>query len=372
MGEKLTFFISPFDDKDMRAIFAAILTQAGWQEVKTFEETDKFPKDINNPRALTLVYGLMGFTELYGINAKIKNFIGTVKRCIINKCNLSINMTGRGPISISSSDEKLMKSHFPAFDFLHNVTEIKPGDIKIAKPCGKNFNSGRGIYIITSTAELNNVKRVYPKHKMTHWDSKEEGAFTDVLLCEYINYPLTYNGLKMHLRMYLLVCLEPNLSFSVFKNGKILTAKLPYSLYEYNNMSIHDTHEKSTKEFYSFREDYRNFDGDLTSEKIDEIWNQINEVCRVVFNVLAAAFIKNPEQKIYNKKENKTAFEVFGIDFMVDKYNVVKLIEVNDRTGYDYSGSREYYPKYLAFIKEYYLWLYENAIKPLEGKAAEL
>jgi hypothetical protein len=75
------------------------------------------------------------------------------------------------------------------------------------------------------------------------------------------------------------------------------------------------------------------------------------------------AEILRPHAKPY--EESKLAYEVLGCDFLVraDDLKVV-LLEINERIGFAEIPEADR-TIYAAFTRQYFTWVFENAIHPL-------
>lgn len=359
-SRKLYFLLSTADDIDFRKAAADQLIKSGWSPVAN---PAKFSRDVADVNSIDLAYGIKGTKLLYQTHAKIKNFIGKVKRCIADKYILAMNIA-----KISPRDNYIIDHFSPTVDLQEfKAADLSPGQIKIVKPSGTSFHSGKGIIIVTNQEDLAAAKKEYPPGRINNIKTADNNMeVINATISDYISKPMTFDGLKMHLRMYMLVTTHPKPKYSLFHEGKVLTAASPYKAADWSNTNIHDTHERSTKEFYTFQKDYERFKPSITSKEKEDIFGQMNSICGVLYLILASAMKDDPENVVYDKDECRYAFEVFGVDFMIDESGRVYLIEVNDKVGYDYTGAEGGREKFRAFLKEYFKWLYDEAIAPLE------
>ena len=163
--------------------------------------------------------------------------------------------------------------------------------------------------------------------------------------------------------MYFLVRVE-NLEYGIsykselWSQGKIITARIPYTLNEFLIKDIHDTHVKSTPRNLWFPKHFPQKDA------IESVWSQMNKISICVGEIL------KPKAKSFG--ESKCAYEVFELDFLVtDDFNVF-LLEANDRVGFDPMGSSAegfdgkkgpWDEEFTAFSRDYFQWVYNNVIK---------
>lgn len=273
----------------------------------------------------------------YFIRSYLKNILSNEKKIITNKESLSNILKQHYPT--------LAAKYLPETFNLYSVYNISPGQIYIARPVGDSACAGKDIFIITNTQELNEVKR---RHR----------RYSSSILSQYITNPLLWEGRKFHLRMYLLIRAGPDLTYetSLWKRGKILTAAEPYKNEDFGNKRIHDTHVSTTPRNLYFPEDLP-----LVA---DTLFQQMNEITFAVTEIMRDHSRPYPE--------SKNAYEVFGLDFLVTDRLEVKLLEINDRVGYDPCNVGALWdpavgpwtPDFTQFSKEYFTWIYFHAIRP--------
>ena len=214
--------------------------------------------------------------------------------------------------------------------------------IYIVKPVGHGACAGVGVTVVTNDRELEEARRELSKR------------FRNIIVSEYIQNPLLYEGRKFHIRMYILI--NSDSSWSFWKRGKAMTAKISYKRGDWTNKAIHDSHGETTPKDIYFPEDI------LPKEKYDHIYQQIELILG------AAANIVKPHVKCY--EESKNCCEVFGIDFMITDDYTVKLIEINAEAGY--GSKNEDKTKYKAYCSEYFDWFYkESLLSKLFNKSSE-
>jgi hypothetical protein len=93
---------------------------------------------------------------------------------------------------------------------------------------------------------------------------------------------------------------------------------------------------------------------DLTPEQTDDILEQMRTI------MSCAAKIIQPHARKYD--ESETAFEVFGVDFMIARDVltntwIVKLLEINAEAGYGYKND---IVKYTEYCSQYFQWILTN------------
>jgi len=319
-----------------------ILRENGWEEIPV----NNLYKHPNPFVDLLWIDAETVVKDVWKIKCTMKNLYDNDKIVITNKCKLYENLANFFP--------EITKKHVPETFKLKNLNHIQDGKVYIVRPCGRNFYSGEGIYIITNNDELQKVKQIYSSEfiaKRKEFVQKKNQEF-DVIVSEYITNTSLLNGYKFHLRMYLLINTFPKYSHKLWKIGKIITAREKYASENYANKLIHDTHMKSTPKNIFFPE---NLDGFSEKDK-KYMFQQMEEITTAIAEIY----------KRYAKPypESKAAFEVFGLDFMIDDKLTVKIIELNDRVGYaPAQGNAD--KEFKLFSKRYYKWAYKYAIKPI-------
>ena len=278
--------------------------------------------------------------NMYKMKAYLKSILDDKKKIITDKDLLYKNMP-----------EDVRSKHM-AHTF--NISELKQGEVYIIKPVGRDAQSGKDITVIkyTTNQSLSQIKNIIDSLLKFH---------PKVIINRYINNVLLFKNKKFHFRMYLLVRQQTQtlpFHYSLFNKGKILTAKLPYKDEDYSNKFIHDTHTKSTDDDYIFPTDCESL---FNCEKLFEQMHFISSNCA---NLIRDA-------KSY--PESKYAFEVFGLDFLVDVNNNVYLLELNDKIGYNsvfnvgihnYQNKR-FTKKYSEFSYDFFNWVYKQGIKDI-------
>lgn len=291
-------------------------------------------------------YHLKFEKSIYNKTCFLKNIIGPKKEKITDKQNLYQNFQRKfhliankhfartWGISVDRS-EPVMNTALPL----------------IIKPVSVHAGAGKDIIIVSSDEELMNAKQKLFK------------KYSKLIACEYLQSPILFMKRKFHLRIYLLVNLQP-IRWSVFHTGKILTAALPYRFSDFGNKLIHDTHGKSTDKDYWICKDFNKSDlrNEVTYEIHQQIWTQMTTICNN-----ASELIQDAEPYA----ESKHAYEVFGVDFMIDNDYTVKLLEINERIGIKPSGvdnfdviNGPWTKEYTDFSKLFFEWIYKEAIGP--------
>jgi len=211
-------------------------------------------------------------------------------------------------------------------------TEKNSKRIFIVKPVGHGACAGVGVTVVTNDKELLDARKKLCKR------------FKHIIISEYIQNPLLYEGRKFHLRMYILI--NSDATWSFWERGKAMTAKLPYKKGDWTNKGIHDSHGETTPKDIYFPEDI------LPKDKYEHVYQQM----RIILSAVAKIIM--PHVKCY--EESKYCCEVFGIDFMLTDDYMVKLIEINAEAGY--GAKNEDKTKYKQYCSEYFDWFYKESL----------
>jgi hypothetical protein len=221
-------------------------------------------------------------------------------------------------------------------DTTNTATAMRGKGVYIVKPAGHGACAGVGVTVVTNDRELEEARSTLSRR------------FKNIIISEYIQNPLLYEGRKFHLRMYILINSEP-FSWAFWDRGKAMTAKLPYIKGDWTNKEIHDSHGETTPKDIYFPEDI------LPKDKYRYVYQQMKLILGAV-----AELIK-PNTRCY--EESRYCCETFGIDFMITDDYTVKLIEINAEAGYGSKNKDK--TKYKAYCSAYFDWFYKNSLIPL-------
>lgn len=240
----------------------------------------------------------------------VRNILNDEKERIANKHRLYDEMLRAG-------GEKYMCVTYP-------ISEVRHIDkVMIVRPVGGLACSGRDIFVVKSDEELGKAREYLRRNK----------RYTSVIASEYIMNPMLFGGKKMHIRMYCLIrSAAENVPYGVFlfDIGKVLTASKEYVQDDWSNKLIHDTHADTTECNLWYPYNLKPMVG---------VHSQMQEVCFQLGKIM--------EGHTHPYPESKSAYEVFGCDFMITTDHQVKLIEVNSKVEFTtvcepYEVGREY------------------------------
>jgi len=266
----------------------------------------KYSNNNENPDLLFLFHNkyLRFDSKYYNVKTKLHNRLVKTNGCdiITDKYNLYFNMLKYAP---KICKKHMMKSYNIDKNFKVN------NKIYILKPVGNSFFSGRGIKMITSQSDYDDI---FPT--LTH---------NKYIISEYLVNPLLLHKKKFHLRVHFLVTnINNEIGWSVLNTFKVITSKINYKMSDYKNNEIHDSHFKyNNKDIFLNKNTYKML-------KIN--FNEYNYITKQIFIILKSAFniVKNYAKSYENAKN---AFEIFGCDFLIDDNLIVYLLEINDRIG---------------------------------------
>lgn len=312
--------------------------------------------------------GIKFDSRVYSKQTYIKNMLGDAKSAVCDKMKLFKYLRQRG------EDQFLAQTRDIAA-----VEHVKEGELLLFKPTGSRTYGGHGNTIIRTNEQLAAFKAAPPREF-------ESGG----IACSYINRPWLHDGKKAHFRMYFLVrAASPNGSvpyaFELWKRGKINHAAEQYVEDHYDRSEIHDTHMKSTELDLDFPKQLQLPDDVELTELSDldpadvrgrrkrlgkRLVADMQEAMRPV-GALMEHFAVPLQEALFG-------FEIFGIDFMVTREPVprVILLEVNTRVAYGPIGGEKrrqpdfsyrdgpWSAQYCHFATKYFAWMFERGVRP--------
>jgi hypothetical protein len=291
------------------------------KELKELKQAD------DNSSYVDILYVSHEFYHLskYYIKSNFKNIIDNEKYKIAQKDNL------RNTLNISNNKNYLFLDYRINFlEYYENLNKLKKfkslfidNKVWIFKPSA-GF-SGIMIEIFTNYDDFfHYCYRLRSKYKHK-WKNLKLGDKLNLssnylwTLQEYLTEPLLLEEKKFHFRVYFVYYYKENKKYGYWIKDliPIYTAKKKYKNSDYNNKDIHDTHALTTS-----KESF--LDKKTKNVNLDKIYKQL----KIILNDLFISF----NSKCF--PENEYCFEMFGIDFILDKNNNVKLIEVNTKSGF--------------------------------------
>lgn len=191
------------------------------------------------------------------------------------------------------------------------------------------LNRGKGIELVNTFEDFQQQIKKFKDY------SSEEGVYTKkgsvykkILVQKYCENLLLIDNRKFDIRVWCLV--DQNLNIYLCKEGYLRMSSFVYNIEKCNDKFIHLTNNAVQKhsEKYSLYEkgnqksfeDLKNFLENNTAFSFDSIYSRIKFVCSLV--------LKSVLGKLnYNRR--KTCFEIFGLDFILDREGGAWLLEAN-------------------------------------------
>ncbi len=163
------------------------------------------------------------------------------------------------------------------------------------------------------------------KHLLYKGNKKEPGGNNKLVLSEYIKDLLLFNNRVFDLRVYLVISLVDGIYRAYFVKPIIMNL----SLYERSNtFNINNVKENITNPGNDDRDYYiEDLQEQIGEENGKYIINQIKQNLTYLFRLIKKFKIMKPYP------DQKNVYELFGLDFIVDKKYNVKLVEFNEKTG---------------------------------------
>jgi len=210
----------------------------------------------------------------------------------------------------------------------------------IIRPSGHLWSSGLDITIIDTLQDYYACKDKYDKISKKY----------PVIVSDLFDNLVLFNGLKFHIRAYLLIHNFGGLTVKFAPIAKILTASKPYNNTNFDDKEIHDTHLSSTADDYLFPEDFP------VRELVAPIQVQMRQMAESILQCVS----QNGMRPYTNAQ---VAYEIFGVDLMVTSDGELVLIEINDMVGYTAKNPTS--PSVQDFYKKRALWEWNEILYKL-------
>jgi tubulin polyglutamylase TTLL4 len=203
---------------------------------------------------------------------------------------------------------------------LKDSPEYDDKKLWIVKP--NKLSRGRGIYLLKNFAQL---------------DAKEPGVVS-----EYVDNPLTVNGHKFDLRIYVVVTSFYPLRIFVYREGlaRFATEKYSKDAAE-SNLYVHLTNYSINKKNKGFdikrkmADDTLPFKWSLTAffQRIKELGINVDLMWEQIYDLIIKSILSSERYISYYTKDNSQkinrSFEIFGYDVMIDDKLKPWLMEIN-------------------------------------------
>jgi hypothetical protein len=206
----------------------------------------------------------------------------------------------------------------------------------------------RGIHIFDSFNSFKNYmlkKGIYEYNRAISRDNKNA-----LVLAEYNTDLLTYNDRIIDLRVFFLVSYINNI-YRGYIIKPIIMNMAPYKKsdkFNPNNMLENITHPFGYEDYY-----LNDLKKEIGKDNTKFIMTQIKYILSHILKLIK-------KYKIMLPYENEETFELFGVDFIVDKNYNVKLVEFNEKTGLKNYSNNIYRNISAGFIHSTINKKYEN------------
>lgn len=213
------------------------------------------------------------------------------------------------------------------------------GNLWLIKPI--NLNRGRCIQIhnslndiITALEAIKNKKHFVNEHN----DKVIECEYVMVQKC--IEDVQLYSNKKYDIRVWILLTTFKQNSVFIFKEGHLKICSVNYNVnttehyVHLTNYSIQKYHNEFGKVEQGNEIAFWKYQDELKKNKVDVDFKKViwPKICNAVVNAVRCCKYR------INVLNRKNCFEIFGCDFIVDKYWNVFLIEINTNPGYEESS----------------------------------
>uniref|UniRef100_A0A6C0I0S1 ATP-grasp domain-containing protein n=1 Tax=viral metagenome TaxID=1070528 RepID=A0A6C0I0S1_9ZZZZ len=178
----------------------------------------------------------------------------------------------------------------------------------------KNAAQQRGVLVFSTMGEYLEAKKELNIHKYNG------------IISKYITNPLTVDGKKMHLRVYILVTIQSGITRCyIYDKYKIYNAEEVYIKQDWLNPKIHISGPNSISKQYIWPDDvFRSIDAASPPE---ELLNNMNECFRILCQGIALS-------KLSHYEESYSGYHLYGADILLTDNNKVYILEVNKRPGF--------------------------------------
>lgn len=271
--------------------------------------------------------------QYYSLRSNLKNIVNDGKRVISFKNNLIRNLSQIPdarqfvlPQVEIDLYNYITPSSIDEFDNTYRQLFMAPDKVYIFKPV--SGMGGSGIKIFTTYDEFMDYCMEIIKMNSAKWGKRDPNKepLRMFVLQEYITNPYLVTkdsaDYKFHVRHFFIY--QPgntNTNSSYYKKiGKMALAELPYIHGDWYNAKIHDTHFHDYDKWLFTCEDTG-----ISPDNMLSINNQIDKFYKILYKLV------KPHAGCY--PESKNCFEIFGIDFMITRDYVIKVLEVNAGIG---------------------------------------
>jgi hypothetical protein len=208
-------------------------------------------------------------------------------------------------------------------EFDSNSGNIDSNSVYILKK--KNTAQGKGVLVFSTMSEYLEAKKELNIHK-------------DGIVSKYITNPLTVDGKKMHLRVYILVTIQSGITRCyIHDKYKIYNAEEVYIQEDWLNPKIHISGPNSIPKQYTWPDDVSKSSnvsnvsngGNNVAFPSEELLNNMNECFAALCQCMALS-------KLSHYEESYSGYHLYGVDILLTDDNKVYILEINKRPGFSW------------------------------------
>lgn len=246
------------------------------------------------------------------------------------------------PVSFRLYDEEECKAYFKYIETDTHKEDAKISEVQFVLKVGFGVHRGAGVYLVDFPTE-NRLKANYSNGELC-------GKITDNLVTQkYIYDVMTIDdvknkgGYKFDFRIYMLVVsVDPLIVY--YHDGFLRVSLFRYSLSNLDPRS-HLTNTELAKEIFKKVEDGQLHEGmnstqlrEFQMRTMDQFQDYLNKLDPVKYRDFVSTKLRTEFKRAYlhlakmiqNRIEKRsTFFEVFGVDFIMDKDDKIYIVEVN-------------------------------------------
>jgi len=240
-------------------------------------------------------------------------------------------------------------------DINSNSAGVKGG----ANPLDINSNSvgvkgcANTLYIIKRDYFVKQKSVKIISNKDEYYKAKKELSLNNEngIISEYITNPMTVEGRKFHLRVYVLLSVISGITrCSAHKEYKVRTAKEKYKNGDWLNPDIHLTGGTNTEKIYHWPDCVDWKDDHSKHTTIKNLYDCIDILCMA----LSMSNVKN-------YIESDAGYHLYGVDILITNDNNSHILEINHRPGFTVSEDNDYGLEYNKhFSKNLFSFILNN------------
>ncbi|KAG1346107.1 hypothetical protein G6F62_003949 [Rhizopus arrhizus] len=192
-------------------------------------------------------------------------------------------------------------------------------------------NKAAGIKVFNTIEQLRDIFEEEEESDEEDEDAEDVSQIREWVIQRYIDKPLLVNQRKFHVRAYVLA--KSNIEVYLYRDMLALFALKEYDMNCLDDNLIHLTNTCIQTEEDGFVESESvNLFWELDIEKKEEIFEQMKDILADVFDACTS------EMTTFQAIPN--AFELFGIDFLIDQDSNVYFLEANAFPDFKQTGQK--------------------------------